>query len=75
MARSKEHIDNLLRLRQELVERRRDVASNKEPGEIVATAKGVIEFQMSIEAIDRAIDDEKRLHGASVTRSGRAPNP
>ncbi|MBP1885015.1 hypothetical protein [Sinorhizobium mexicanum] len=63
MATSKEHIDNLLRLRQGLVERRRAVAGNGEPREIVATAKGVIEFQMSIEAIDRAIDDEKGCKG------------
>ncbi|MDK1376504.1 MULTISPECIES: hypothetical protein [unclassified Sinorhizobium] len=75
MATSKEHIDNLLRLRRELVERRRAVASNREPGEIVATAKGVIEFQMSIEAIDRAIDDEKRLHGASVAPLDGVPKP
>ncbi|WP_173513921.1 hypothetical protein [Sinorhizobium psoraleae] len=59
MAGSNEHIVNLLKLREELVERRRAVASNMEPGGIVATAKSVIEFQMSIEAIDRAIDDEK----------------
>ncbi|MGX1256637.1 hypothetical protein [Sinorhizobium fredii] len=63
MSGSNEHIVTLLKLRQELVERRRAVAGNMEPGGIVSTAKSVIEFQMSIEAIDRAIDDEKALQG------------
>ncbi|MEY9558895.1 hypothetical protein [Sinorhizobium fredii] len=63
MSGSNEHIVTLLKLRQELVERCRAAASNMEPGGIVATTKSVIEFQMSIEAIDRPIDDEKTLQG------------
>ncbi|MBW8285070.1 MAG: hypothetical protein K0M55_15875 [Rhizobium sp.] len=55
------HLENLVKLRESMVEYRRAVAGKVNDGAFIQAADNVVEMQEKIEAIDRAIADETKF--------------
>ena len=62
------HIDTLIKLRAKVVEQRRNTALRQSTGSSTESVEFMTNIQVAIEAIDRAIADERGLETAELAR-------
>jgi hypothetical protein len=67
-----EHIENLTKFRAALVERRREAAKDVDVAYAVKTGKDFIEIQGMIEAVDKALEEERAVHRSEQFEKGQA---
>jgi hypothetical protein len=60
MSENENHVENLKKIRSNLVQARRKIAGDVAPN-LYNTSMRLQEYQELVEAIDRAIEDEKRI--------------
>jgi hypothetical protein len=62
------HIDTLIKLRAKVVEQRRNPALRQSTGSSTESVEFMTNIQVAIEAIDRAIADERGLETAELAQ-------
>jgi len=67
-----EHIENLTKFRAALVERRREAAKDVGVADAVKAGKDFIEIQGMIEAIDKALEEERTVRRSEQFEKGQA---
>ncbi|MDI7864100.1 hypothetical protein MRS76_19305 [Rhizobiaceae bacterium n13] len=58
-----QNVEDLVQLRAAIVDYRRAAAQRGKQGDFIAASDAIAEMQLRIEAIDRAIADEKKIEG------------
>jgi hypothetical protein len=67
-----EHIEHLTKFRAALVERRREAAKDVDVADAVKAGKDFIEIQGMIEAVDKALEEERAARRSELFEKGQA---
>jgi nucleoside-diphosphate-sugar epimerase len=67
-----EHIDDLIKARAALVERRREAAKGIDRAYVLKNGRQLVDIQGMIEAIDKALEDERAARRSEQFEKGQA---
>jgi hypothetical protein len=67
-----EHIEDLIKVRAALVERRREAAKGIDRANALKNGRELADIQVMIEAVDRALEEERAAHRSEQFEKGQA---
>jgi hypothetical protein len=67
-----EHIEDLIKVRAALVERRREAAKGIDRASALNSGRELVDIQGIIEAVDKALEEERAAHRSEQFEKGQA---